>query len=126
MVESALTLAGRWSVPDAVVGTLILAGLTSIPNAYTGIRLGRAGRGAALVSETMNSNTINLVGGVAIPALFVTLPAAHAGVRIGMGWLLGMTVLSLVFVWRGGRGRVVGVALLALYAAFIAVQAVAG
>jgi len=47
--------------------------LTSIPNAQTAIRLGMLGRGEALVSETFASNTINLLGGVLLPALFVAV-----------------------------------------------------
>ena len=64
MVETALTLAGDWHIPNAVLGFLILAPLTSIPNAATAVRLGLARRGAALVGETFNSNTINLAAGV--------------------------------------------------------------
>ena len=75
MVQSALALGDRWHVSSAVLGTLVLAPLTSIPNAITGIRLGIARRGAALVGETFNSNTINLGAGVIVPALFVSLSA---------------------------------------------------
>src|SRR5438309_1679006 len=64
MVHAALRLGDAAGVPHVLVGTLLLAVLTSLPNAYTGLRLGRAGRGSALVAETMNSNTINLVGGM--------------------------------------------------------------
>ena len=58
-----------------MLGFLILAPLTSIPNALTAVRLGLAGRGAALVGETFNSNTINLGFGVIVPSLFVTFAA---------------------------------------------------
>src|SRR6266487_929911 len=50
-----------------VLGVLILAPITSLPNAITAIRLGLANRGGALVAETLNSNTINLVAGVIAP-----------------------------------------------------------
>ena len=49
-----------------------------MPNALTAVRLGLAGRGAALVGETFNSNTINLGFGVIVPSLFVTFAAASA------------------------------------------------
>ena len=73
MVQAALTLGDRWGIASGLVGALILGPLTSLPNALTGIRLGLARRGAALVTEALNSNTINLVAGVALPSLFVTL-----------------------------------------------------
>ena len=60
MVQLALDLGANWHVSQTVLATLVLAPLTSVPNAITAVRLGMAGRGAALVSETFNSNTINL------------------------------------------------------------------
>ena len=74
MVHAALSLGEHWEIGPALVGAGSLLGpLTSLPNALTGVRLGLANRGAALVTETLNSNTINLVAGVALPSLFVTL-----------------------------------------------------
>ena len=73
MVQSAVALADSWHISKAIVGLLVLAVLTSLPNAFTAIRLGLAGRGAALVSETLGSNSINLVGGILFPALVVGL-----------------------------------------------------
>src|SRR5207248_8174291 len=81
MVDAALRLSERWSVPDVIVGIIVLAILTSLPNAFTAVRLAFQGRGSALVSETLNSNTVNLVFGVAIPALFVTLGSTSALTR---------------------------------------------
>jgi len=127
MVHSALTLADRWGLPDAVVGAVLLAVLTSLPNAYTGIRLGRARRGAALVSETMNSNTINLVGGLAIPALFVTLGGFSALAVVDFSWLLVLTAVAiLLLARRGGMGMRGGVVLVVAWIGFAVVQGVWG
>jgi cation:H+ antiporter len=127
MVHSALTLADRWGLPDAVVGAVLLAVLTSLPNAYTGIRLGRARRGAALVSETMNSNTINLVGGLAIPALFVTLGGFSALAVVDFSWLLVVTAVAiLLLARRSGMGMRGGVVLLAAWVGFAVVQGIWG
>ena len=103
MVHAALDLADRYGLSDAVVGALLLAVLTSLPNAYTGVRLGRARRGAALVTETMNSNTINLVGGIAIPALFVSFGAISTLGAIDIGWLLATTVVAIALARPPGR-----------------------
>ena len=127
MVHSALTLADRWGLPDAVVGAVLLAVLTSLPNAYTGIRLGRARRGAALVSESMNSNTINLVGGLAIPALFVTLGGFSALAVVDFSWLLVLTVVAiLLLARRSGMGMRGGFVLVAAWIGFAAVQGIWG
>jgi cation:H+ antiporter len=125
MVTAALDLSERWSVPDVVVGIVVLAILTSLPNAFTAVRLALQGRGSALVSETLNSNTINLVGGLAIPALFVSVSSTSGLTLFNLAWLVAMTVAVLGLLGRReGMGRSGGVAILLLYAVFVAVQIV--
>jgi len=123
MVQAAGTLGGRVGVSGALVGVLVLGPLTSIPNALTGVRLGLAGRGSALVSETLNSNTINLAAGIMVPALLITIEVSSGSGRLELAWLLGMTVVSLLALARPrGAGRGTGALLIALYGGFVAVQ----
>jgi Ca2+/Na+ antiporter len=105
-----------------VVGALILGPLTSLPNALTGIRLGQARRGAALVTEALNSNTINLVAGVAIPSLFVTITSRSTEDRIDLALLAAATVAVVAWLARGkGVGRLAAGLIVAVYAAFVVV-----
>ena len=121
MVQTALTLASDWHIPNAVLGVLILGPLTSLPNAATAIRLGLAQRGAALVAETFNSNTINLVAGVVVPSLFVALGAVATLGKFQLAWLIAATVLTLALLARpGGMRRAGAAALIILYFAFVA------
>jgi cation:H+ antiporter len=114
MVNAALVLADRWSVSDAVVGMVVLAWLTSLPNAFTAFRLGLAGRGDALVSETLHSNSINMAGGLVIPALFVTITGVSTG---GLALLFGLTALTLApLAHNGSLGRRGGAAIVIAYA----------
>jgi cation:H+ antiporter len=123
MVYTAVLLAGRYGVPRPLVGLLILATMTSLPNASTAIRLGLAGRGEALVSETLNSNTINLAFGIVVPALFVTAAQAPAGFELDFVWMLAVTLAMLVLVGRrGGAGRLAGAAIVASYIAYVVVR----
>ena len=103
MVETAVDLADRWSVPGVIVGTLVLATLTSLPNAYTALRLGLQRRGVALVSESLNSNTINLGGGLVLPALVTSLAAVTGLVTFDLAWLLGMTLVTVGLLARRHR-----------------------
>lgn len=126
MVHAALKLGHAAGIPDVLIGTLLLAVVTSIPNAYTGVRLGLARRGSALVSETFNSNTINLVGGLAVPALFASV-AAGGLARADAVWLLGATLLAVVLLApRSGVRRAGAVLLVASWIAFAVVQGVVG
>jgi Ca2+/Na+ antiporter len=89
------------------------------------VRFARRGRGSALVSETLNSNSINLVVGIAIPATFASLGAFTALPVFDLSWLVVMTVAGLaVFGRRGGPGRLEGAFLIALYVVFVVVQLV--
>jgi cation:H+ antiporter len=122
-VRSATELADRWSLPQALVGVIGLAILTALPNAWTGVRFGLQRRGSALMSETLNSNSINVVAGVAIPAALGSLTAFSGLDVFGLAWLFGMTVAALVlFAKRDGAGRRAGAFLIVLYAVFVAVQ----
>jgi len=128
MVHASLHLADRAGIPKPLVGTLLLAVLTSLPNAYTGLRLGRAHRGSALVSETMNSNTINLVGGIVVPAIVVGFGARFSNLAAGDAvWLLVATGVTIALLARrGGIGRKGGAALIVSWLGFAAVQGIFG
>ena len=122
-VRAASDLADRWSVPQALVGVTVLAVLAALPNAWTGVRFGRQQRGSALMSEALNSNSINVLAGIAVPAARGSLTAfSHLDV-FGLAWLFGMTVVAvLLFGKRGGAGRAAGAFLIVLYGIFLAVQ----
>jgi Ca2+/Na+ antiporter len=121
MVEAALSLGGDWHIPNTVLGVLILAPLTSLPNAITAIRLGLAGRGAALVGETFNSNSINLGVGVIAPSLFVTFAALSSVDKQQLAFLLVMTIATLGLLGRrDGMRRAEAAVLVILYFAFVA------
>ncbi len=65
LVKSVQTLGHRYGVSDVVLGTLVLAVLTGIPNVLAAARLARRHRGSAVVSEALNSHSINVVVGCA-------------------------------------------------------------
>src|SRR5262249_40878519 len=71
MVYTAQSLGDRWDVSDVVTGTIVLAALTGIPNLLAAVRLALHGRGAACVSESLNSNNANILVGLCIPALIL-------------------------------------------------------
>jgi Ca2+/Na+ antiporter len=104
-VRAAIDLADRWSVPQALVGTLVLAVLTALPNAWTGIRFGLQHRGSAL------------------PAALGALTVFSRLDIFGLVWLLGMTAAALALFGKPrGGGRSAGAFLIVLYAVFVVVQ----
>jgi cation:H+ antiporter len=124
LVKAATDLGGRWGVSDLVLGTLVLASLTTLPNLVTAVRLAVHGRGAAVVSETFNSNSLNILAGLVIPALFISLGTASGVQAFSAWWLLGMTVVAIALCWSGrGLQRLEGGAMVLLYVPFVIVVA---
>lgn len=90
----------------------------------TAVRLALHGRGAAVVSEALNSNSLNVLGGLALPALAVTLGAASGVEMFSVWWLEGMTILAVAVVYAGsGLGRFAGAGIVMLYVPFVIVIA---
>jgi Ca2+/Na+ antiporter len=75
----------------------------------------------------MNSNTINLVGGLAIPALFVTLGGFSGLAVVDFSWLLVVTAAAiLLLARRSGMGIRGGFVLVAAWIGFVVVQSIWG
>ena len=123
MERAATSLGTRLAVPGIVTGGIVLAAITSLPNAVSAVYLARRGRGAATLSETMNSNTLNVAFGLFVPAAVTGLAAGGSG-RVVATWYAAMTVavLALAFA-RRGLTRPAGALVIAAYAAFVALLA---
>jgi cation:H+ antiporter len=119
MVHEALAAQQLLRMSDALVGTIVLAALTSLPNLWVALHFARANRGTALFSSAMNSNSINLVGGLVIPALFVGTVAARGSLG-DFGWLAALTLVSVLAPLQRGRlNRMTGALIIAIYAIFV-------
>ena len=122
MVLAAQSLGRRWDISDVIIGTLVLAALTGIPNVVAAIRLALHGRGAACVSESLNSNNANLLVGLCIPAL-----ALGIGMPSGLEGFAALSMLALTGIAcllaysGGGLTRREGAAIIGLYAVFVVV-----
>jgi Ca2+/Na+ antiporter len=121
MERAASSLGRRLSVPDIVVGTLVLAAVTSLPNAVAAVYLARRGRGAASLSTALNSNAINVAAGFLVPAVILGLAPASSDVSLVASWVLGLTVLVIGFAYiHRGLRRSVGALIVASYFGFVA------
>jgi len=121
-VDSAVSLGNRWGISQGVIGMLILAALTSIPNVIAAVKLAREGRGTAVVSETLNSNALNILAGITLPALLIGFVQPSAPIVFAALWLLGMKLVALVAAsHRHGLHRRGGAALVVLYVIFVVI-----
>jgi len=118
--RSATDLGNAWGLSDLVVGAVVLAVVTSVPNAVAAVHLARRGRGAATLSTTTNSNNINVIVGLLLPAVLVGLGQVTSSASLTAWWYLELTFVILAWAWlRRGVGRVDGVLICLAYVAFL-------
>lgn len=120
LIRYATELGKGW-LPQVVLGTFVLASLTGLPNSLTAVRLARHGKGSAVITETFNSNTINLLVGLLLPALIFGEGSPNRLVILDIGWLVLMTVVAVVLSAHCSKlTRNQGIILIVFYAGFIA------
>ena len=120
MELTATALGRRYAVADIITGGLVLAVVTSLPNAVTAVYLARRGRGAAVLSTALNSNAINVLAGLLIPACLAGLGPQSGQSTLVAAWYAGLTVLALALAYRGrGLDRLSGAVIIAGYLAFV-------
>jgi cation:H+ antiporter len=122
MERGASSVGAHFGVPEIIVGGLVLAAVTSLPNAVSAIYLARRGRGAATLSTALNSNSLNVMAGLLVPATVIGLARPSAPGLLVAGWYVGLTALTLVLAYAGrGLGRTSGVLIVAAYVLFVMV-----
>ncbi len=120
MERAASALGSRFAVPEIVVGGLVLAAVTSLPNAVAAVYLAARGRGAATLSTALNSNTLNVVLGLLLPAAVIGLGRPTTQTTLIAAWYIGLTAVVLAFAYRDrGIRREIGVLVIAAYLVFV-------
>src|SRR6266700_5296453 len=127
MERAASVLGARWAVPELVTGGLVLAAVTSLPNAVAAVYLAARGRGAATLSTALNSNTLNVVAGLLLPAAVLSLGRPSGQSVLITIWYVALSIAALAFAYlHHGIGRFGGGLIIAAYAAFVATVLVTG
>jgi Ca2+/Na+ antiporter len=103
-----------------VIGGVVLAAVTSLPNAVAAVYLARRGRGSAVLSEAVNSNSFNVLFGLLVPAVIIGV-SGHSGVALEVAaWNGGLTAVALALAYRGrGLTRVSGAVVVGGYLALV-------
>ena len=121
MERGASSFGRHYAVPDVVVGGLVLAAVTSLPNAVAAVYLASKGRGAAAFSTALNSNTLNVVAGLVLPATVLGLAKPSGPTVLVAAAYVGLTVLTLALAYGdSGLRRSGGWLIMVGYAAFVA------
>jgi Ca2+/Na+ antiporter len=121
VMERAASSVGReYRISGIVVGGLVLAAVTSLPNAVAGVYLAARGRGAAMLSTTLSSNTFNVMLGLLLPATVIGLARPSGAETLIVAWYGALTVVTLFAAYRGrGLRRWQGWMIIAGYLGFV-------
>ncbi|MFV2071687.1 MAG: calcium/sodium antiporter [Thermoanaerobaculales bacterium] len=127
LVSGGVDLAHRFGISEAVIGLTLVAFGTSLPELATSVAAVLKGESDIGVGNVLGSNVFNL--GLVVGTAFTIRPATVATFVIhqDLPILVGATLLVGLVVVRGGRiGRLEGVGMLTLFAAYIAFVALRG
>jgi cation:H+ antiporter len=122
MEHTATTLGLRHAVSGIVIGGIVLAGVTSLPNAVGAVYFARRGRGAAVLSTALNSNAINILFGLLVPASIFGLGSTSGETTFLAAAYALLTALALLLAYlaRGLRSWT-GALIILGYATVVAV-----
>jgi cation:H+ antiporter len=122
MVNAALVLGDHWHLSRIFLGAVALAAITSLPNAYAATRMAVTGNGTAVVSLAFNSNTLNLLAGISLPAVLLGGLASAPGAMADIAWLTALTLVAVGLGYlQGGLTRWSGMILILGYLVFVLV-----
>jgi cation:H+ antiporter len=120
MERAATTLGTHFGIPDIIIGGVVLAAVTSLPNSVAAVYLAARGRGAAMLSTTLNSNALNVTAGLLLPATITGLGPPSGQSNLIALWYLALTVIALAFAYRdSGMTRASGVLIIGAYVVFL-------
>ena len=131
MVDNGVVIAAGLGVPESVIALTVVALGTSLPELVTAITSLVKGHGALSLGNVIGANLFNLVlvNGVSVALAPFGLPEGSTLAGYNASLVLDLPVAFLVMVllvgaplWKGRLYRWQGVTLLALYAAYCAVQ----
>jgi len=120
-MERAATLFGtRLAIPQIITGGVVLAAVTSMPNSVAAVYLAARGRGAAMLSTTLNSNALNVTAGLLLPATITGLGAPSGQAGLIAVWYLALTLVALTLAYRdSGMTRATGALIIGAYLVFL-------
>lgn len=120
MEQAATRLGTRFSIPPIIVGGVVLAAVTSLPNSVAAVYLAARGRGAAMLSTTLNSNALNVTAGLLIPATITGLGVPSGQADLIALWYLALTLVALAYAYRySGMTRATGALIIGAYLVFL-------
>lgn len=101
LVYSGTELATIANIPQMIMGLFTLAIGTSIPELVVTFNSARKGLHDLSIGTVLGSNTFNIMIGLGIPAIFMSVPIEHLSYTFDAPVMIFVTVLVLLLIKRG-------------------------
>lgn len=95
-VEGAAGIAGRFGIPQLVIGLTIVAMGTSLPEAAVSITSALSGAAGITVGNVVGSNILNILLILGITSLILPIPVQRSTVRIEIPLMIAVTIVFLL------------------------------
>ena len=95
-VDGAAALAGKFGIPQLVIGLTIVAMGTSMPEAAVSINSALKGNAGITIGNIVGSNILNILIILGITAVITTVAVQKSTIWIEIPYMLVITVLLLV------------------------------
>ncbi len=119
LVRGSSSLALRLGLSPLVVGLTVVAFGTSSPELVVSLKAALNGQGAISVGNVVGSNICNIGLILGLSALITPIATSSQIVRIDIPIMIGVTLVSLVFLANGSIGFAEGAVLFALLIGYI-------
>ncbi len=126
-VDSATAIAKELNISDRVIGLTIVAFGTSLPELITCITAARKGNTDIAIGNVVGSNIFNILFVLGTTCLFSPIKFTTEGNLLDTIIAIVAAVVLLISVWNKERkmGRIAGIAMIIIYAAYFVFIAIA-
>ena len=122
LVRGSVGLAENLGISPLVIGLTVVAFGTSAPELFISTQAALSGSPGIAIGNVVGSNVANVLLVIGLPALIAPLAATEPGLRRNMTVMLGVTAVYFWMSMNGIVGRLEGLVLFAMLAAYIGWQ----
>lgn len=120
LVDGAVALARDWGVSEAFIGLTVVALGTSLPELATSLVAALRRQSGLAIGNVIGSNIFNVLGILGLTALVEPVPVAPRFVIVDLPVMVLVSLVLIALIrWRGGIGRIGGMAMLSGYALYV-------
>lgn len=120
LVYSGVEIGELTGVPQIIMGLFALAIGTSMPELVVTLRSAMKKMHSLSIGTVLGSNIFNILIGIGLPSLFMTIPVDKLAVSFDAPVMIGVTALLILLSYRKSKlSRIGGAVLVSVYVAYI-------